>query len=133
MHARGALVLDRMRAQPVVEHRVGALADEPVVERSQHRPERIRVVDRPRAVAVGGAQAIAHAPRQRALEEPAGVPPRQVREQRAVGGHGVERVGARDVRAKHRRAGDVVEAEHGERVAVAAFDDRFDRAGEQGA
>ncbi len=128
VHAGDAFVHERMRAEPVVEHRVRALADEPVVERPQHRAEGVRVVDRPRAVAHsrragGSACAAGSGP----SKKPAGVALRERRERRAVLGDGLERLRAGNVRAQHDAAVDLVEAEHRERIGVAALDDRRDR------
>ena len=128
VHAGHALVLDRVRAEPVVEPDVRAFADEPVVERAQHRAVRVGVVDGPGPVAVRGAQPVCGAPRHRAFEEAGGVQARERREQVAVGGHRVDGVGAGNERAHHQRAGRLVQAEHREGIAVAALDDRVDRA-----
>ncbi len=133
VHARDALVLDRVRAEPVVEPDVRAFADEPVVERPQHRAVRVDVVDGPRPVAVRGAQSVRGAPRHRAFEEARGVKARERREQVAGGRHRVDGVGAGNERAHHQRAVRLVQTQHREGIAVAALDDRFDRASGQGA
>ena len=83
------------------------------------------------AFAVGGAKAIRGAPRDLAFEEARGVTTRQAGEQAAVAGHRLDVVGPRDERTHDDRAVNVVRTQHGERIAVAAFDDRVDRAGRQ--
>ena len=131
VHAGRALVVDRVRAQAIVELRVRPLADEPVVDGTEHRSVRVGVVDGPRPVAVGRAEAVRDAARNRAFEEARGVPACQGSEHAAFAIDRVDGVGPRDERTHDGRAVHLVRSQHGEGVAVAALDDRLDRAGRQ--
>ena len=129
MHAGGAFVIHRVRAEAVVELGVGALADEPVVERPQHGAVRIGIVDEPRGLGVGGAQPIADSLAQLAVEEPGRVPAGQTRDLVTVTRHDVDAVGTRNERPHDHRAVRVVRPEDGERIAVPAVHDGRDRLG----
>ena len=72
MHARDAGMLDRMRAQPLPQPAMRALADQIVVELAQHRAEAVGVVHLPRAAGIVGAQRVAEPDRpvlEHALEQ----------------------------------------------------------------
>ena len=96
--AFGALVLHRVRAHPVEEPEVAALADVVVVHRPEHRPEGIGVGHPPLAAGVAGA-VLERLPRlqsHRPLEEAGVVPPLERADRGAVEGEGLELGGAVD-------------------------------------
>ena len=131
MHALDTFVLDGMGAQAVVELRVRAFADQPVVERTEHRPVRVRIVDEPGITLVRGAQPIRRSARNRALEKSGVVPARERRERRAIARYDIDGSGAGNERPHDDAAVSLVDAEHRERVGMAAFDDRVDGGGGQ--
>ena len=133
VHAGHAFVLDRMRAQAVVQVRVGALAQEPDVERAEHRAVRVHVVDDPLRIGVAGAQEVAREPRDRSLEKARPMALPQGPEQLAVAGRHLDLVGAGHERPHQQAAADVVHAEHRERIAMAALDDRLHGRASEGA
>ena len=132
VHAGVTLMLDRMRAQPIVELRMRPFADKPVVDRAQHRSVGVRIVDRPCPVTVRGEQPVGGPLRDRAFEEARGVAARQVGQQFAVGGHRVDALGAGHERAHDDPPVRLVRTQHRERIVVAAFDDGLDDGGGQG-
>src|SRR6185295_23458 len=98
-------------------------ADQPVVERAENRPVRIRVVGDPCPRDVGRAQPVRSAAWNRAFEESAGMTSRERGERGAVARYDIDRLRTRDERADDDRAARLVNAEHCERVVVSAFDD----------
>jgi hypothetical protein len=126
VHAVDAFVRRRVRAEPVVQLGVPAFPDQPVVDGPEHGPVRIRIIEDPRVDAIGRAQAIRRAARNRAFEE-AGVMAAQKRgEQRAVTRDHVDGVSAGNERTHDEPATRLVYAEHGERIFMPPVDDRVD-------
>ena len=130
--AVGALVVHRVRAHLVEEPEVAALADVVVVHRAEHRPEGIGVGHPP--LAAGVARPVLE--RLALLRVPAG--PRRSRRRAGARARRADlpsRVKASSsARAVDEGAGDqrgarLLRAEHRERIAVRARDDRLDRAG----
>jgi hypothetical protein len=81
---------------------------------------------------VRGVQAVRGAARDCPFEESCGVPRCEVRDEIAVACHRVDGLGAGNECPHDECAVCIVEAQHRERVGVAAFDDRVDGGGGQG-
>ena len=132
MHSRGAFVLEQVRAEPVEEAHVRAFLEQPVVHGAEDRAVGVGVVDHPSVRAARRLQSIWGPGRDMAREEPAGMQPRQVREQLAAAPDGIDGLRAGNKGPDGDGAVRVMRAEHREGVVMAARDDRLDDAGGEG-
>ena len=128
MRALDAFVLHHMGAEPVIEPLMASLDEKMVVELAQDGPERVGIVEIPRAAAVFGPQPVvrtAFSLRQDTFEKASGVAQRE----RDVGAIGLDReqaLGMRNESPEREARRRVMQPEHGERVAVAGGHDRCD-------